>query len=305
MRKFLSLIFALFVTLPFCTKCYAIEVDSLGDEVRHVVRQSVPANIEILDGSIQSGAAGDLEYLDQKVVLLKSGVSDAGKNCVRLEALFTGVPKTRIQSATFRLGTVNAGSLTYTISLFDWNSNSYIEHNSTGTISSKGLNEINLINWSDCHIDDSANIKVEVTISAESPFELSLDQMQLLLLCEESVQNVEVRNYTVENAQIEQGTTVAGTTAKNLKDRDGASFQVKSSNKKAAWTTTVPLYYEKNDVQTIQVDYTGNTSEETNVIWLSLYRFDTQNWEVVGTIPGSTEEVTRSNKKFCFVWKWH
>ena len=44
MRKFLSLIFALFVTLPFCTKCYAIEVDSLGDEVRHVVRQSVPAN---------------------------------------------------------------------------------------------------------------------------------------------------------------------------------------------------------------------------------------------------------------------
>lgn len=294
MRKFLSLIFALFVTLPFCTKCYAIEVDSLGDEVRHVVRQSVPANIEILDGSIQSGAAGDLEYLDQKVVLLKSGVSDAGKNCVRLEALFTGVPKTRIQSATFRLGTVNAGSLTYTISLFDWNSNSYIEHNSTGTISSKGLNEINLINWSDCHIDDSANIKVEVTISAESPFELSLDQMQLLLLCEESVQNVEVRNYTVENAQIEQGTTVAGTTAKNLKDRDGASFQVKSSNKKAAWTTTVPLYYEKNDVQTIQVDYTGNTSEETNVIWLSLYRFDTQNWEVVGTIPGSTEEVTRS-----------
>lgn len=294
MRKFLSLIFALFVTLPFCTKCYAIEVDSLGDEVRHVVRQSVPANIEILDGSIQSGAAGDLEYLDQKVVFLKSGVSDAGKNCVRLEVLFTGVPKTRIQSATFRLGTVNAGSLTYTISLFDWNSNSYIEHNSTGAISSKGLNEINLINWSDCHIDDSANIKVEVTISAESPFELSLDQMQLLLLCEESVQNVEVRNYTVENAQIEQGTTVAGTTAKNLKDRDGASFQVKSSNKKAAWTTTVPLYYEKNDVQTIQVDYTGNTSEETNVIWLSLYRFDTQNWEVVGTIPGSTEEVTRS-----------
>ena len=82
MRKFLSLIFALFVTLPFCTKCYAIEVDSLGDEVRHVVRQSVPANIEILDGSIQSGAAGDLEYLDQKVVFLKSGVSDAGKNCV-------------------------------------------------------------------------------------------------------------------------------------------------------------------------------------------------------------------------------
>lgn len=294
MRKFLSLIFALFVALPFCTKCYAIEVDSLGDEVRHVVRQSVPANIEILDGSIQSGAAGDLEYLDQKVVLLKSGVSDAGKNCARLEALFTGVPKTRIQSATFRLGTVNAGSLTYTISLFDWNSNSYIEHNSTGAISSKGLNEINLINWSDCHIDDSANVKVEVTISAESPFELSLDQMQLLLLCEESVQNVEVRNYTVENAQIEQGTTAAGTTAKNLKDRDGASFQVKSSNKKAAWTTTVPLYYEKNDVQTIQVDYTGNTSEETNVIWLSLYRFDTQNWEVVGTIPGSTEEVTRS-----------
>ena len=48
MRKFLSLIFALFVTLPFCTKCYAIEGDSLGDEVRHVVRQSVPANIEIL-----------------------------------------------------------------------------------------------------------------------------------------------------------------------------------------------------------------------------------------------------------------
>ena len=46
MRKFLSLIFALFVTLPFCTKCYAIEVDSLDDEVRHVVRQSVPANIE-------------------------------------------------------------------------------------------------------------------------------------------------------------------------------------------------------------------------------------------------------------------
>ena len=294
MRKFLSLIFALFVTLPFCTKCYAIEGDSLGDEVRHVVRQSVPANIEILDGSIQSGAAGDLEYLDQKVVLLKSGVSDAGKNCVRLEALFTGVPKTRIQSATFRLGTVNAGSLTYTISLFDWNSNSYIEHNLTGAISSKGLNEINLINWSDCHIDDSANIKVEVTISAESPFELSLDQMQLLLLCEESVQNVEVRNYTVENAQIEQGTTVAGTTAKNLKDRDGASFQVESTNKKVAWSTTVPLYYEKNDVQTIQVDYTGNTSEETNVIWLSLYRFDTQNWEVVGTIPGSTEEVTRS-----------
>ena len=59
MRKFLSLIFALFVTLPFCTKCYAIEVDSLGDEV---VRQSVTANIELLDGSIQSGAAGDLEY---------------------------------------------------------------------------------------------------------------------------------------------------------------------------------------------------------------------------------------------------
>lgn len=48
MRKFLSLIFALFVTLPFCTKCYAIEVDSLGDEVRHVVRQSVPAILRFL-----------------------------------------------------------------------------------------------------------------------------------------------------------------------------------------------------------------------------------------------------------------
>lgn len=93
MRKFLSLIFALFVTLPFCTKCYAIEVDSLGDEVRHVVRQSVPANIEILDGSIQSGAAGDLEYLDQKVVFLKSGVSDAGKKLCPVRGFVYGSAK--------------------------------------------------------------------------------------------------------------------------------------------------------------------------------------------------------------------
>ena len=53
---------------------------------------------------------------------------------------------------------------------------------------------------------------------------MSLDQMQLLLLCEESVQNVEVRNYTVENAQIEQGTTVAGTTAKNFEGQRRCLF---------------------------------------------------------------------------------
>ena len=33
MRKFLSLIFALFVTLPFCTKCYAITTDRAVEEI--------------------------------------------------------------------------------------------------------------------------------------------------------------------------------------------------------------------------------------------------------------------------------
>ena len=290
MKKIVAIIISMILVISICPTALA---EGINDTVRHAVTQRVPSNLLVSAGTTQSGAVGDLKYLDQKVAEIASAAIE-GSNAVRIQAEFLDIPISGVQSVVFRLGTLNAtGDVYREIKIYDWSQNGYVTTGTTSVLSADGLEDVELTGWKNDYVGTDGITKIEVIFSSDAIFEVSVDQLQLILLHETAASNVQIQHYEVSSGQVQQGQIAGDSSFSNLANKDGTSLQVSSVSNKVAWTTTVPLYHEKGDVQALQIDYTGSVSGTANNLWLSLYRFDTANWEAIGVIPASTSTVSR------------
>lgn len=291
MRKTIAIAISILLVLTICPVALA---EGNSETVNHTVTQRVPDSLMVAEGTVQSGAVGDFKFLDQKVVKVTSSASGS-VNSVRIQIQFPNMSVSNIKSIVFRLGTLStASAVQREIKILDFTQNEYITVGTASAVAAAGLEDIELTGWASNYVASSGVSEFEVIFTSDSSFEISVDQLQLIVLYEATVESVQIQHYEVSTGQVQQGEIDGDSTFSSLVNQDGTSLQVNSTSNKVAWTTTIPLYHEKKSVQSLQIDYTGSVSAATNVLWLSLYRFDTENWEAIGVIPGSTSTVART-----------
>lgn len=290
MKKIVTIIIAMLLVISICPTVFA---ENINDTVGHTVTQRVPSNLTVSEGTIQTGAIGDLKYLDQKTTEIAS-VAIEGTNTIRIQAEFPNVLTSGAQSVVFRLGALNdTGNVDREIKIYDWTQNGYVTIGTTSELMPDGFEDVELAGWESDYVGADGITKIEVIFSADVSFEVAVDQLQLIFLYETAATNVQIQHYQVSSGQVQQGQIAGDSSFADLVNKDGTSFQVNSASNKVAWTTTVPLYHDKEDIRALQIDYTGSVSGTANNLWLSLYRFDTANWEAIGIIPASTSAASR------------
>lgn len=294
MKRIISLCSICVLLLLLCPMVHATETNT-EDTVNHVAMQYTPNDLVTAAGNVLSGNLNDFSLLDQKTMSFRAAAGNDGKYHVRIQVQFPNVAVDSIQSAKMRLAIPGTPTtVSRTIRLYDGSQEAYVAAANEANVLPGGLEDVEILGQNCLIANENNTVWAEVEFSASEAFDIAVDQIQLLTLCEESVNDLQVQHYTVTTGRMEQGQIAESSSFANLADKDGVSLAVSSSANKVAWASTIPLYHEKNQVVSIQIDYSGRVSRETNVLWLSLYRFDTNNWEVVGIIPGSTASVSRS-----------
>jgi len=134
-------------------------------------------------------------------------------------------------------------------------------------------------------------VQVKISIQSSMDIQLSLDNISLTGAAKAS-SNHTVYSYDVTSVTLETGTETTSNSV-NLKDRDNKYYSVSSVSNKVAWYTSLFLDCAKSSVQSLEIEYDGKTSIDANDLWISIFRFDTNNWE---TVAVSDCKTTASNK---------
>ncbi|MHC1750146.1 MAG: PQQ-binding-like beta-propeller repeat protein [Cellulosilyticaceae bacterium] len=145
------------------------------------------------------------------------------------------------------------------------------------------------------------DLKARLVCKADKKVRLELDYFLPCIGYQPDELQQAIKTYNVQNLIIEKGTTASGTT-KNLNDLDQNSLEITSVDNKVAWQTSIVLDETRKQLRTLKLCYSGKTSTPTNNVWLSLYRNDTQNWEVITNLTSTGQkdyrEVSLSDEKY-------
>lgn len=261
-----------------------------GAVLAQVHRQLDVQTFSIIAGQAASGSASQLELEDQKVLrLLSDGTG------IETEFTFaTELPAGDLTRLTLRLAFKATAAADLTVKAFEPAEGKEQPVAQLVPTGQAMLWDVELPQPAGRFISDEGQIKLRLTLSGGPDAALELDQAQLLLSFQAGVDTAQVQNYPVQSGVVEQGAAQTGSGFDSLAHRDGVSFKVESAANKAAWYSVVHLAQPRERVHTLQLEYAGRVSAATNPLWLSLYRFDTNNWEAVALLPGDTEPARRT-----------
>ena len=263
-----------------------------GPAVEQVFGERTPSSILITCGTLVSGGETELSFHHGKILALSAASQQEG-GC-KAEAEFLLAPDMLPGDWTqgiLRLCFSNAASgVVQTISVYDWNADTYQQLDEEPLTEDRDIPmETSLA----AYLSDQGQVKIRITFVSTENFQISMDQLQLIYAYRSAVDTTQIEHYTVSNAIVEQGSLSPDTSFDALKERDGITADVVSADNKVAWHTIVPLYQERTNIKSLRIDYAGGQSAQTNDLWLSLYRFDTENWEAIGLLPGETGQNRR------------
>lgn len=298
MRRIFAFLFSIsfaLLSVPMDAAAYYSGQDELiGFEERTdttsalIFGQEDVAAVEALTGTVASGGTSDLYLNDQKTMQIASG---DGENRVELAMqFFSSAPADELERISLRFWTeCSIETLNAEVSLYNWETGVYDVIQESTVASAPVQWDVEVEQQVTCYVSPVGEIEMTVTMEASAPFLIDIDQAQMILSYYAPAGALQVQNYSVESGQIETGVLDAGSDFTALSDRDKNLLQVTSEGNRVAWNTTIPLYQPQENIRTLQIDYAGSTSIPTNTLWLSLYRYDTENWEVVGTLQGTPE----------------
>lgn len=269
----------------------AVATDT-ADPVAQVLYELDPASYSVDAGTPSSGTLASTHLHDAQYLEVAAAAAGDGYEAAVVLEFTNGYAMQALNAATLRvcLGG-GAEGVQVQAYVYDWANGSYAAVAAEAAWT--GVKDLPLPGPS-AYLSAEGGARVKLVCTADAAFALQLDQLQLLLDGRQPGGAVRVTAYGAAEGVLETGTLSDGTGFSALADRDGVNLSVASASNKAAWHAIVPLYQPRQDVRTIMIHYAGRTSVATNDIWLSLYRFDTQNWEAVSVLPGTTDTTALS-----------
>lgn len=236
-------------------------------------------------GDIVSGSRVLLRFEDRQNLVLSSNASG---NCEFLLTYFAGGSISEIIESTLLL-TCKA-TTTVSMSIYIFNGTTYEAIGSFSINNSLANYELAIADLEDYIFDSS--IVLKFVCGSSNSFTLSMDSAVINIRKASTVPNKLTQTYSVQSADIETGTTTSN--ASSLKHRDGNYYAVSSTGNKVAWTTTIQLDQEINSINSLQIDYSGYCSIAASTIWVSLYNYSSNSWQVVNVIDCNTSISNKS-----------
>lgn len=246
-------------------------------------------------GAVTSGNADSLVSKNQGYLVMGSAsngtsqetsfwsdvsLSSAGAYIMSLE--INATTKTSLSGSTQKIYLYN-----YTTSAYDEIKSSTIGTADTDVVY---LNETN--STISNYVSTTNTLRIKVAVTNTSAITTSFDYLNVIYKYQPQAGNRVVSTYNADNAAIESG-TVAANNATYLENMDNVYYGVNSSvDNKVAWNSLVTLNQSRSEVKTLVVTYSGKYSTSCNNSWLSLWNYDTGNWEVISNFVSDTTTRT-------------
>lgn len=236
----------------------------------------------LIKGTLLSGNDGFLEYDDRKVVNISS---NNGEISYQID-FNVGSLEERVDEIELSLKT----NVNQTIDIKFFNGNNYELLESIGLETKYRIHKVSLVDANN-YIQNST-VSIRLVIESQTSIVMSLDKAILLSKYNQTESNYFVQNYTFDKANVEIGNANNLPTA--LKFFDKSYYSVASDGKKVAWSSKITLDQSASLIDTLVIKYVGYSSVETNDIWMSVYNFETNNFEVVATIESNSSTTERT-----------
>jgi outer membrane protein assembly factor BamB len=249
-----------------------------------------PGAITVHDGTVTGGSHQSLRNNDQNYYVIQAGAAGAGYEVDYSISATLGAEKSRLRSLFIpidgksSLAGVSLETLLWNFGTSNWD---VVASSTTGITDSELLYSSNVPTAFAPYVSPSSEVRVRHTLTSASSFTASSDYMNILYEYGDAA-NLLAASYDADTVRLAEG-TVSANDASKLADRDGIAYSVSSAANKADWQTQFTLEQAANQIRTLVVEYDGNYSAEANTQWLSLWNYETGNWEVVYDTPARPE----------------
>lgn len=274
--------------LCFCVSAISLEtVSAANGSLLEEYELNLPCvSSQVETGSPVSGSASKLIYEDQQYWRIQSGNIGAGYQAVVTLSFKKEADLAAVN--TLQILTNCRSSAEGTICTL------YALNRSTGSFDAVQTfqqgqtsvsQDISVFSPSD-YCDLSGAVTLRLVFENASEFYVDLDAVKPVIDAKADADLICVQNYQIGSAHIETGTVSDLASASNLKEQDGMVFTVVSSQNKVAWSSQITVGTDPSLIWSVKIDYRGKNSQTTNMLWISLYRYDTENWEVISMVEG-------------------
>lgn len=141
------------------------------------------------------------------------------------------------------------------------------------------------------YVSSENKLRIKIVVTNSSSFNAYFDYVNIIYNYQPQNSNRSVSTYNIDNATIEYGTLSANNST-YLRQRDRQYYSVNSNSNKAAWNSKITLDQAKVNIRTLVITYSGRYSSSANNSWLSVWNYETSNWEVIYNFASDTNTHT-------------
>lgn len=261
----------------------------------HAMQSATMGTINLAYGTITGGDKDSLVTKNQQYLSLRSVSNGTNQETSFWAEVSLASADAYIMSLKIDITSkMSVESCIQKIYLYNYDTSAYEEVKSatTGTIDTDDVyvNEDNSVISK--YVSSENKLRVKITVTSSSSFNAYFDYVNIIYEYQPLESNSSVSTYNIDNATIEYG-TVAANNPTYLRQRDQQYYSVNSdSNNKVAWSSKVTLNQSKESIKTLMISYSGSYSTSANNSWLSLWNYETGNWEVIYNFPSDTNTRT-------------
>ena len=247
--------------------------------------------VNTIYGAVTSGSSNFLRTKNQGYMVMSSASNGTEQETsfwseITLDSVDTYIMSLKIDVAA----KTSISNSTQKIYLYNYDTSAYEEVKSSSINTSDTdvvyLNEVNSTIAK--YVSATNLLKIKIVVTNTSSFTASFDYVNIIYEYQPQVSNRVVCTYNVDNATLEEG-TISANNAIYLKDRDASYFSVDSSaSNKVAWNSIVTMDQPRSQIKTLIITYSGKYSTSCNNSWLSLWNYETGNWEVIYNFVSNT-----------------
>ncbi|MFH1926590.1 MAG: PQQ-binding-like beta-propeller repeat protein [Chloroflexota bacterium] len=245
-------------------------------------------------GTVASGNSDSLRTKNQGYLVMSSASNGTSQETSFWSEITLGSADTYIMSLEVDVTTkASVSNSTEKVYLYNYDTSAYDEVKSStiGTSDTNVVYSCEVNSTIAKYVSDSKALKIKIVVTNASSFDASFDYVNVIYEYQPQVGSRAVSTYNVGNATVEYG-TVSANDPTYLRQRDGSYYTVASSNNKVAWHSRVTMSQPRSEIKTLMIAYSGKYSTSANNSWLSLWNYETGNWQVVYNFASNTTTQT-------------
>ncbi|MDK2992001.1 MAG: hypothetical protein PWP48_1234 [Clostridiales bacterium] len=260
----------------------------------HTMQSDTIETINMVHGVLSSGNNNSLVTKNQQYLIINSTSNGTSQEVSFWSEISLASSGACIMGLEIDITSkMSVTGCTQKIYLYNYDTSAYEELKSTaiGTTDTDAvyLNENNPT--IDKYVSSENRLRIKITVTNSSYFNAYFDYVNIIYNYQPQDSNRSVSTYNIDNATLEYGTLSANNPT-YLRQRDQQYYSVNSGNNKVAWSSKVTLDQPRGNIKTLVITYSGKYSTSANNSWLSVWNYETGNWEAIYNFVSDTNTRT-------------